>query len=143
MQEITLIKIEMTMALFFYASAITLGVFHRRWGLPRWTHFSCGLIGFSLDMWATWEMEQLRHNGWNMDAGGSILFAHTWVSLLAIILFLTMFGLGVGRKIKYHRILSLYIFLPVWLFSYGSGLFLVATQDQYLVSNTSATQVKP
>lgn len=120
-EAITQIEIMMTVAFVFYAIAITLGRYQMRRGLPRWVHISAGCTGFFLDMWATWDMEQLRESGWEGFEGSYLLLGHTIVSTLAVLLFLTMVTLGVRKKIATHRFVVWYAFAPVWFISYSSG----------------------
>ncbi len=137
MDKITEIKLLMTLALVFYAIAITLGRNHRKWNIPRWVHFSAGFTGFILDMWATWEMERLRHAGWEGYSENWFLFGHTIVSTLAIIFFLSMVFLGARHKIKIHRFVAWYVFVPAWVLSYTSGIFLVTVTDNDLLVQTT------
>lgn len=134
MAEITKIELMMTIAFVFYTLAIYLGRNQKKWGLPRWVHFSAGGTGFFLDMWATWDMEQLRATGWTGFEGSYLLLGHTIVSTLAIALFLLMVTLGYKRKIKAHRKVVLFAFAPVWFISYTSGLVMVSINDDRLMS---------
>lgn len=125
MNEITEIKIMMTIALILYGTGIVLGMNQRKWRIPRWTHLSVAFSGFYLDMWATWKMEQLRHEGWESYANNLFLLGHTIVSTLAIIFFLTIVFFGVRKRIKFHRVTIFYFFVPSWLISYSSGILLM------------------
>ena len=125
MDEITEIQIMMTAALVLYGLGIFLGLKQRKWKLPRFVHFSCGFSGFFLDMWATWKMEELRHAGWEAYGSDLLLLGHTVISTLAILFFLSIAFFGMRRRIRYHRIVIFYYFVPAWLLSYTSGIALV------------------
>lgn len=126
--QITEIEWLMTAALLAYAIAIFLGRQQRAWRLPRWVHFSCGFGGFGLDMYATYLMEGLRAKGWSSAGWEPLLIGHTIVSTLAIVLFTLVAVFGYRRQINVHRRLIYYGFIPVWLMSYGSGLFLIVVK---------------
>lgn len=123
--EITEIEILMTLAMLFYGVAILFGKKHRDWGFPRWVHISAGCTGFVLDMWATWKMESLRATGWAYTSSDLLLISHTIVSTVAIIFFLSMVGLGYKGKIRVHRKVAWFAFVPTWLASYTSGIALI------------------
>lgn len=137
MAEITKIEIMMTVAFIFYAIAIFLGRNQRKWKLPRWVHFTMGGAGFFLDMWATWDMEQLRANGQSGFEGSYLLLGHTIVSTLAVLLFLVMITLGIRRKIVAHRRVVWFAFAPVWFISYTSGIVMVSINDHQLMAKLS------
>lgn len=123
---LTEIEVLMTLALLCYGIAVVFGRKHRQWGFPRWFHFSAGFSGFTLDMWATWKMETLRTDGWAGQSSDLLLWGHTLVSTLAILFFLYMVTLGWRRRIRVHRFMAWYIFVPTWLVSYSSGIALIA-----------------
>ncbi|MDH5692461.1 MAG: hypothetical protein OEZ47_05095 [Gammaproteobacteria bacterium] len=141
MEALTEIKIIMTIALVFYATAIVLGKKHRKWGVPRWCHISAGVTGFVLDMWATWMMEQLRDHSTSNFFDNWFLVGHTVVSTLAIVLFLGMITLGLTRKINIHRFVAWYAFVPVWFLSYTSGIALVSMDSNEYLAATEQVPV--
>ena len=122
-ETMTGIKILMTLAMIFYAIGIYLGVKQRSLKLPRFVHISFALFGFVLDMWATMLMESLRSESWEVYP--PLLASHTVVSLLAILTFLSMFLLGIKKKIKTHRKVVWWAFMPSWLLAYATGMALV------------------
>jgi len=131
----------MTVAFALYATAIFLGRSQRKWKLPRWVHFSTGAAGFVLDMWATWDMEQLRVNGQTGFEGSYLLLGHTIVSSLAVVLFLIMITLAISGKIAAHRMVVWYAFAPVWFISYTSGILMVSINDDQLMAKLSPDSV--
>jgi len=141
MTEITRIEIMMTVAFALYATAIFLGRNQKKWNLPRWLHFSTGGAGFFLDMWATWDMEQLRANGQTGLEGSYLLLGHTIVSTLAVLLFLIMITLAIRGNIAAHRKVVWYAFAPVWFISYSSGILMVSTSDIQLMTRSSPDSV--
>ncbi|PIP73073.1 MAG: hypothetical protein COW88_03125 [Candidatus Lloydbacteria bacterium CG22_combo_CG10-13_8_21_14_all_47_15] len=86
-------------------------------------HWVCAVTGFALDMYATYLMETYGRE-FVSNFSHTILYLHTALAATAIILFLTIAFLGVKRHSK-HPMLAKYIFLPVWLASYISGIILI------------------
>lgn len=86
-------------------------------------HIICAVIGFSLDMYATYLMETYGR-AFVSDFSKMLLYTHTALAGLAILLFLTIASLGARRNPK-HPVLARFLFLPVWVASYLSGLFLI------------------
>ena len=125
MITITVIKIMMTLAMVFYAIGIYLGTKQRKLNLSRWVHVSFASVGFVLDMWATYKMEMLRTEGWTGLDMPVVLWSHTIVSTLAIVLFAVMVWLGYTGRIKWHRKVVWFAFIPMWLIAYISGIYLV------------------
>ena len=142
MEKITQIELMMTVAFVLYAIAILLGRNQIKWSLPRWVHISVGCSGFFLDMWATWDMEQLRKSGWEGFEGSYLLLGHTIVSTLAVVLFITMVILGIRRKIKTHRRVVWFAFAPIWFISYTSGLILVTMNDDQMLALNASNSIK-
>src|ERR1035437_3707613 len=123
------IEVWMTVAFLFYLAAFFLA--RKAWH----THIILAVCGFIADMYATWLMVGMSRSGtsfWTISHG---LQFHTLMAFVAIIAFLLQAGLGLrlmstndiitcAKYWKYHTRSAKYVFLPIWVLTYGSGFAL-------------------
>lgn len=114
---VALAVISMTLALVLYAVAFNLARSRHK------THITLASIAFVLDLYATYLMETKQLIAVNYS--GLLLGTHISVSLLALISFLAVAAFGIFKKRQYHLVMLKWIFIPAWLASYLSGMYLI------------------
>lgn len=114
------IKVYMSAALGFYLLAFFSAKTRRK------THIFFAVCGFIFDLYATY----LMHIGTEIALKNNfqfILHSHISFALLAIIAFLVQAALGIWKKKEAHIFSAKYVFLPLWIATYVSGLYLLFT----------------
>jgi hypothetical protein len=86
-------------------------------------HKIIALIGFFMDMYGTYLMFVISNGA--MFSGYLYSDIHTVLSLIAFFLFFIQAMLGIFKKINYHMAFAKYVFFPVWILSFISGVFIV------------------
>lgn len=109
--------ISMTLALFLYAIAFRLAGQHHK------THIGFAVMGFVLDLYATYLMETKQLIATNYS--GLLLGTHISVSLLALLSFMLVAMFGLMKKKQHHLKLLKWLFIPAWLVSYVTGMILI------------------
>ncbi|MEK7595997.1 MAG: hypothetical protein AAB564_00380 [Patescibacteria group bacterium] len=112
----------MSTALSFYLLAFFSAETYRK------THIFFAAGGFLLDLYATYLMEtKYIWTGFIPKTNYQfILHSHTVISILAIAAFLAQMTLGMCRKKEAHIFSAKYIFMPIWIAAYASGLYLLS-----------------
>ncbi|MEK7599052.1 MAG: hypothetical protein AAB474_01180 [Patescibacteria group bacterium] len=118
------IKLYMSVALGFYLLAFFSAKTFRK------THIFLAVSGLFLDLYATYLMETIPADLTELVYLKShfqfILEFHTAIAILAIAAFLVQMALGVCKKRKAHIFSAKFIFLPIWIAAYLSGLYLLS-----------------
>ena len=114
------VKAYMTVAMILYVIAF-LGA--KKW--PR-GHIAIALVGFGIDIYATALMEIYRTASHLTSAISlSFLKFHTAVSMAALAAFIVQATLGALKMRTVHIVSAKYFFLPCWIVSYCSGIYLI------------------
>jgi len=109
--------VSMTLALVLYVLAYVLAKNYRFW------HIVAALVAFGLDLYATYLMETKQLVV--VTTGKSFLYFHIAISMTALLTFIALAVFGSLRKRKPHVFIAKYIFFPIWLTSYLSGMYLI------------------
>jgi len=109
--------VSMTLALVLYIAAYLLATKHRIW------HIAAACTAFGLDLYATYLMETKQIIV--VTSGRSFLYFHIIVSVVALLAFIALATVGTLRERKPHIFIAKYLFFPIWITSYFSGMFLI------------------
>lgn len=116
------IRIYMSIALSFYLLAFFSAENYKK------MHIFFAASGFLLDLYATYLMETMYI--WTGFVPKThyqfVLHSHAAISILAIAAFLVQMTLGIYGKRMAHIFSAQYIFLPIWIAAYVSGLYLLS-----------------
>lgn len=118
------IKVYMSIAMVFYLLAFLSAKKYQK------AHIFFAASGFIFDLYATYLMEIM--NIWTKTELAFkinylfILYLHASIATLAILAFLLQAALGISKKRKAHIFWAKYIFLPLWIAAYASGLYLLS-----------------
>jgi len=108
---------SMTAALGLYVAAYLLA--------PHKHHIFVACIAFSLDLYATYLMETQQIVA--ISGGRGFLIFHIIVSMSALLAFIALAIVGSLKKRKPHVFIAKYVFFPIWITSYISGIYLISS----------------